>query len=152
MPALTVAKAGSGSGTVTSNPAGITCGSTCTHGYTLGAGVVLTATPASGSSFAGWSGACSGTGTCSVTMSQARSVTATFTSTVKAACIVPKLKGKTVPASKRALTKAHCRAGTVTRRYSSVRKGRVISQRPAPGKHLAVGAKIRLVVSRGKKH
>jgi hypothetical protein len=77
---LSVSKAGTGSGTVTSSPAGIDCGSTCTAGYTSGTSVTLTATPAAGSVFAGWSGACSGTGTCTVAMSAARSVTATFNS------------------------------------------------------------------------
>ncbi len=75
---LTVAKTGTGSGTVTSSPAGIDCGATCSHSYTQGTVVTLTATPATGSTFAGWSGDCSGTGSCTVTMSQARSVTATF--------------------------------------------------------------------------
>lgn len=109
----------------------------------------LTAAPASGSAFSGWSGACSGTGTCSVTMSQAQSVTAKFTLT--AVCVVPKLKGKSLPASRRALSKARCRAGRITRKYSRVRKGRVVSQKPAPGRHLAVGAKVNLVVSKGKR-
>jgi hypothetical protein len=76
---LSVQKAGSGNGTVTSNPAGIHCGATCTAQFDDGTSVSLTATPATGSVFAGWSGACSGTGTCQVSMTQARSVTATFT-------------------------------------------------------------------------
>jgi hypothetical protein len=64
---------------VTSSPAGIDCGSDCAENYLVGTMVVLTAAPASGSTFAGWDGAgCSGTGTCSVTMSEARQVTATF--------------------------------------------------------------------------
>jgi hypothetical protein len=75
---LTVSRAGSGSGTVTSSPAGIDCGASCSASYDAGTVVTLTATPAQDSGFAGWSGACSGTGTCSVTMSAARSVTATF--------------------------------------------------------------------------
>jgi uncharacterized repeat protein (TIGR02543 family) len=75
---LTVAKNGTGSGTVTSSPAGIDCGATCSHAYTQGVMVTLTPTAAAGSSFAGWSGDCTGTGACTVTMSQARSVTATF--------------------------------------------------------------------------
>ena len=54
--ALTVTKAGTGSGTVTSNPAGINCGSDCSESYNQGTSVTLTATPASGSSFGGWSG------------------------------------------------------------------------------------------------
>jgi hypothetical protein len=77
--ALTVVPAGTGSGTVTSSPAGINCGIDCSEAYAAGTEVTLTATPASGSSFAGWSGSCTGTGSCKVTMSQARSVTATFT-------------------------------------------------------------------------
>lgn len=75
---LSVIKAGTGSGIVTSNPAGIDCGSTCTVSYTSGTQVTLTAQAASGSSFAGWGGACSGTGTCTVSMDVARSVTAIF--------------------------------------------------------------------------
>jgi uncharacterized repeat protein (TIGR02543 family) len=76
--ALTVATAGTGTGTITSSPAGITCGATCTASFASGASVTLTATAASGSTFAGWSGACTGTGTCAVPMTVARSVTATF--------------------------------------------------------------------------
>ena len=80
-PTLSVTKSGSGAGTVTSNPPGIDCGQTCSHAFYFYNDVVLTASAASGSSFAGWSGAgCSGTGTCSVTMSSDQSVTATFNS------------------------------------------------------------------------
>ncbi len=78
--ALTVGKSGTGSGTVTSSPAGINCGSDCAENYTSGTSVTLTAAAATGSTFAGWSGACSGTGTCTVSMTAARSVTATFNS------------------------------------------------------------------------
>jgi hypothetical protein len=78
--ALNVSKSGTGSGTITSSPSGIDCGATCSHSYTSGTVVTLTASPASGSTFAGWSGACSGTGGCTVTMDQVRSVTATFNS------------------------------------------------------------------------
>lgn len=75
---LTVTLAGSGSGSVTSNPAGISCGATCTAGFDAGTLVTLTAAAAPSSSFAGWSGACTGTGACVVTLSEAQSVTATF--------------------------------------------------------------------------
>ena len=79
-PQLTVVKAGTGSGTVTSTPAGLTCGATCSATFAQGQSVTLRATAASGSTFTGWSGAgCSGTGQCTVSMTQARSVTATFT-------------------------------------------------------------------------
>ncbi|MCU0619988.1 MAG: InlB B-repeat-containing protein [Gemmatimonadales bacterium] len=70
-----------GSGTVTSSPAGIDCGSTCQASFDAGTAVTLTATPGSNHVFAGWGGACSGTGTCSVTMTGAVSVTALFTPT-----------------------------------------------------------------------
>jgi hypothetical protein len=75
---LSVSRAGTGSGTVTSSPSGINCGSTCSASYGNGTNVTLTAAAASGSTFAGWSGACSGTGSCTVSMTAARSVTATF--------------------------------------------------------------------------
>jgi hypothetical protein len=79
--ALTVVRAGLGNGSVTSAPAGITCGATCSATFPSGSAVVLTATPAAGSIFTGWSGGgCSGTGTCSVTMTGATTVTATFAS------------------------------------------------------------------------
>jgi hypothetical protein len=76
---LTVTRAGTGSGTVTSSPAGISCGSTCATTFTDGTSVTLTAVANTGSTFAGWSGACTGTGTCTVAMSAAMNVTATFT-------------------------------------------------------------------------
>jgi hypothetical protein len=76
---LTVTKAGSGTGGVTSSPAGINCGATCSALFTSPTSVILTATPTGGSTFSGWSGDCSGTGTCTVTMNAAHAVTATFT-------------------------------------------------------------------------
>lgn len=77
---LTVARAGTGQGTVTSTPAGIACGTDCSENYNAGTVVKLTATVAKGSRFAGWSGGvCSGTKTtCTVSMSTSRFVTATF--------------------------------------------------------------------------
>jgi hypothetical protein len=75
---LTVARAGTGSGTVTSAPAGIDCGATCAVSFPVGSSVGLTATPADGSAFTGWSGDCSGAAACTVTMDTGRNVTATF--------------------------------------------------------------------------
>ncbi len=69
----------SGSGTVTSSPSGINCGTTCTSNFTSGISVTLTAKAETGSNFAGWSGGgCSGTGSCAVTMNAAQNVTASF--------------------------------------------------------------------------
>src|SRR5437764_1589284 len=75
---LTVSKKGSGRGSVTSSPAGINCGASCSHGFDNGRSVTLTARPVRGSGFAGWSGACSGRGGCRVKMTADRTVTARF--------------------------------------------------------------------------
>src|SRR5262249_35802655 len=80
---LAVARAGTGSGTVHGDPAGIeaaiACGTACLAHYPPGASVTLTAGAGPGSTFSGWSGGgCSGTGPCTVTLGQDLSVTATF--------------------------------------------------------------------------
>src|SRR3989344_3312230 len=108
---LTVSKAGTGAGTVTSNPTGINCGSDCDETYTSGTSVTLTAGAAAGSTFAGWSGGgCLGTGTCQVTVTAATIVTATF---------------NTLPPSTYALTvsKAGTGAGTVTSNPTGINCG-----------------------------
>ena len=75
---LTVALAGSGSGSVSGG--GISCPGTCSKSFPGGTIVTLTASPGSGSTFTGWSGGgCAGIGKCTVTMSSDQSVTATFT-------------------------------------------------------------------------
>ncbi|MBV5311310.1 DUF1566 domain-containing protein, partial [Chromatium okenii] len=77
---LTVNTSGMGSGSVSSNPAGINCGSTCAADFNRGSEITLTAAPDANSTFGGWSGACTNTtGDCTVTMSEAQTVTATFT-------------------------------------------------------------------------
>ena len=79
---LTVNKAGTGDGTLTSSPAGIDCGADCSESYNDGTNVNLTATPAMGSGFTGWSGdadCLDGV----VTMDAARSCTANFTLTIQ---------------------------------------------------------------------
>src|SRR5438477_8146773 len=76
---LTVTVNGTGTGTVTSNPAGISCKPTCSASFAAATQVKLTAVAASGSYFAGWSGACKGTGTiCTVTVNSNLAATATF--------------------------------------------------------------------------
>jgi YVTN family beta-propeller protein len=67
-----------GAGTVTSEPPGIACGGDCVEEYITGTLVTLIATPDAGWVFSGWNGACSGTDVCTIPMSTARSVTATF--------------------------------------------------------------------------
>ena len=68
-----------GGGTVTSSPSGISCGSTCSASFATGSQVTLNEAPGNGYIFSGWGGACSGIGSCVVTMSAPESVTATFT-------------------------------------------------------------------------
>ena len=76
---LTITIRGSAGGTVTSNPAGINCPATCSLNFNVGTAVTLAAALGPGAKFKGWSGACSGTATtCTLTMNDARSVTATF--------------------------------------------------------------------------
>ena len=76
--ALSLTLSGTGVGSVSSTPAGVSCGATCSAGFDAPTVVTLSATAASGSAFAGWSGACSGTGVCTVTMTQARAASARF--------------------------------------------------------------------------
>jgi len=67
-----------GSGTVTSSPAGINCPGSCFASFASGSNVTLTESPYSGWRFDSWSGACSGSGGCVVTMTTNQSVMATF--------------------------------------------------------------------------
>lgn len=77
---FTVAKAGTGSGTVVSSPPGINCGGNCVTSYPAGKVIALTVTAARGSFFSGWSGGgCSGTAPCVIAGNTPVTVTATFT-------------------------------------------------------------------------
>jgi hypothetical protein len=80
--ALNVVTTGTGSGTVNSSPTGISCPGDCSESYSAGTSVNLTATASTGSVFSGWSGDCSGTGSCSFTMMAGTNVSATF-------CLLP---------------------------------------------------------------
>ncbi len=86
-PQLTVSWGGSGNGSI-SDGVSLNCTSPagCSHAYTNGTKVTLTATPSSGAVFTGWSGACTGTGTCVLTMNSNQAVTANFYTAGAAAC------------------------------------------------------------------
>ena len=75
---LTITIGGNGSGSVTSAPGGIVCPGSCAAAFPLGTTVSLTARPATGSIFTGWAGACSGTGTCTLTLGSPQAADATF--------------------------------------------------------------------------
>ena len=148
---LSVAKAGSGQGVITSKPQAIECGTSCSAELDAATKVALHALPAPGSSFAGWSGeGCSGTGSCKVLMNEARNVTATFAknpSRPEAKCRVPKLKGKSLARARRALTAAHCSLGRVKKPKG---KGRLLvaSSRPGAGTVRPAGAAVSLKLAR----
>jgi beta-lactam-binding protein with PASTA domain len=68
----------------------------------------------------------------------------------KVACRVPALVGKTLPRARKLLVARHCRLGLVGKAYSSSKmKGRVIKQRPTPGKRMARNARVNVVLGRG---
>jgi IPT/TIG domain/Divergent InlB B-repeat domain/PASTA domain len=144
--AFTVTVAGTGSGSVTCN------GGACAAGYTEGTSVTLAAGAGAGSTFAGWSGGgCSGTGGCVVTVNADTAVTATFTKDAppppplaEEKCVVPKLKGMTLGKAKSALTRAHCKAGKVSKPKKS--KGALVvkSSKPTVGTVLPAGSKVNL--------
>lgn len=124
---LGVSKAGTGSGSVTSAPAGIDCGATCSADFSQGSSVTLTATPSPGSAFGGWSGGCVGTSTtCTVSMSAAQTATATFEPTVTALAVTPnafKPGKKDTPLARRSGTKiAVSVSGDATVRFAVQRK------------------------------
>jgi hypothetical protein len=115
----------SGTGTVTSSPAGISCGTTCSATFSSGQSVTLTATPAAGWRFQGWSGACTGTTTCTVAMSTARNVTATFVAAITFGPIFA--SGKSTSESFLRFINTGDTAGTVTVTLSDYNTGNVLT-------------------------
>jgi len=142
---LTVGKKGNGRGTVTSSPGGIGCGGTCSAGFPYGTALKLTAKPTATSVFSGWSGACGGKSTCALSMTVDKAATATF----RAKCVVPKLLGLTLKKANARIKRAHCTVGKVTRKRSvKSKRGKVLTQKPKPGKRLAPAARVNLTVGR----
>ena len=144
---LTVAKSGNGVGKVTSAPAAVSCPTACLGSFLYGTPVTLTATPGKKAVFSGWTGDCAGNATtCALSMTADHTATAKFT----AKCVVPKLKGLSLKKARAKLKKAHCRAGKITKKASTKKqKGRVLKQKPKPGKILKPNAKVNLTVGKG---
>jgi hypothetical protein len=115
-PTLTVTLAGSGSGSVSGS--GIACPGSCSSNYVPGTSVPLTATPAAGSVFAGWTGACSGIGACDVTLNSDTTVTATFS---------PKPPPKRPPAPNTRITKSKASSAKRSASFSFTGSGAVTS-------------------------
>ena len=126
---LTVNRTGAGSGTVTSGPAGISCGTTCANSFAANASVTLVASPNAGSAFTGWSGGgCSGTGTCTVVLSSAQTVTANFvlSEPFPSGCVLP--SGWTTPGGANAgwvVASDRARTGTCSLKSGVIGNGSV---------------------------
>ena len=147
---LGVVLSGSGNGTVTSNPLGINCGTTCIESVPAGTAVSLNALASSGSAFAGWSGPCTGTGSCDLVMNGDQFVTAAFSSTNPPPVAVPNVVSLTQAAATTAITGAGLTVGTVSMQSSTtVPSGGVISESPAADTNVASGSAVNLVVSTG---
>src|SRR5438552_378775 len=126
--ALTVVLAGTGSGTVASSPAGSTCGTSCWR-YTSGSRVTLTPTPAPGSVLIGWQGGgCTGTASCTVTLTADTTVTATFDLQIFALTVVS--AGTASPTRRCSDLGSTC--GTSCWRYTSGSRV-TLTPTPAPG-------------------
>ena len=68
-----------------------------------------------------------------------------------ASCLVPNVVGKPISAAKKRLNARHCGLGKITRAYSKVKRGRVVAQRPKPGKALKAEARVAVTVSKGRR-
>jgi hypothetical protein len=120
---LSVERLGAGTGTVTTDPAGIDCGPDCSESFPEGTKVTLTATPAPGSAFDHWTGGgCTGSGTCKVTMNTARKVKAVFTGPGEDTPPVATDSGATKSTARAAAT-AKVKAGKALLRVSCPRPG-----------------------------
>ena len=147
---LTVTKAGTGAGTVVTSPAGIDCGADCTAVFPSGRSVTVTTVDGYRARFAGWSGDCSGTAACVLTMTGDHAVQATFNKLPAPACKVPRVLGLSLSKAKTRILKANCKTGKLVRKASTLKqKGRVIAQRPKPGTRLRNGGKVNLTLGKG---
>jgi subtilisin-like proprotein convertase family protein len=115
---LTVTRSGSGGGTVYSFPAGIECGADCSETYASGSMVALGPSAAPGSTFTGWSDACSGAGSCQLTMDAAKTVNASFTASAPGSPTLDTVAGGAITVGGTAtLTGTNFTAGTVIKLF-----------------------------------
>jgi uncharacterized repeat protein (TIGR02543 family) len=136
-----------GKGHVSGN--GISCPGTCSKIYDEGTAMSLSAQPAAGFKFAGWSGACTGQAACQFMITKDSAVTATFK--LVPVCVVPKVKGNALSRAETLIRAAHCAVGNVTRPPHSKGKKLIVgSTKPGAGTRHPAGTKvaIALVVKR----
>jgi phospholipase C len=127
---ISVAFAGTGTGTVASNPAGINCPGTCSATYAQGTQVTLTETPGANIYFGGWSGACVGTTTCSVTVNAAENITATFNAPETLTVTTAGAGTGTVTSNPAGIS---CTSGSSTGCSASFPPGQVVGLTETPG-------------------
>lgn len=153
---VSVSLAGTGAGTV-SGP-GIACPGTCSASYAQPQMATLTATPAVGSKFAGWSGACTGTSACTLPLAVTDQVTATFDPPAgrqrrrprsRRPCVVPNLRHVTLRAARTMLARRHCALGKVTPPAHRDRRSvlYVVKQSVRPATHKRHGYRIAVTLA-----
>ncbi len=131
---LSVEVDGTGQGTVTGG--GINCPGTCSSRETPQSTVTLTATPAAGSAFTGWSGACTGTGACTVALPYDQNVIATFApgGTIAATGGTPSTGGTAGSTVNPTVAAAKCTLKVVSNKVLlATRKGKAKRGAPKPG-------------------
>jgi bacillolysin len=118
---LSVNNSDTTSGQILSDVGGISCGESCSFNYPAGTRVTLTARPSQAATFTGWSGACSGTQSCTVTLDQDRIVAATFRGSYSLAGVVrsgsaggPAVAGATVTLAGKSATTGSNGAFTIS--------------------------------------
>ena len=136
---LEVSVGGSGAGSVTSTPAGIDCPGACEAELNSGGVVTLTATPAAGSVFAGWSGACTGSGSCQLVLEGPTQVAAEFAPAPNLAAFSAPLAASAVPMPSEgtaAVESASAATPARHRRRATHRRHRVAKSRHQAGRSL----------------
>jgi len=161
---LTVFKLGTGTGSVTSDPAGINCGTVCSGQFPVGTPVQLTLEPAAGSELDGLPQHCQmvyppkllpgmrWTPRCRINyLTDERAVKVIFNLT-STPCLVPRVKGRTLAKAEFLLALGSCGHGATWSRISSkVKKGRVIYPFPRAGSQLEHGWMVNLILSKGRR-